>query len=848
MSAQFLRIFWWHIARTAGRHRMLAVCNVLSIALGISVYLAIRIANDSATRAFAASVDLVAGRAHLELRGDIDETLWPEIARQPGVAAVTGTVEALATLAGKPGEYLRITGIDVISGEAFRAFDLRSGNSDYDAERWLGTPGGLAITAEFASRHALAPGSRLHVIVNGRPAELVVIVVVAEAEVPLDSRFAAMDIGWAQEILERPGQLTSLQIRASDPQRLDELASRLNAISRGHEWRSPRQRSSQMEKMLGAFQLNLAALSMVSLLVGMFLVFNTVSTSVARRGVQIGIIRALGVTPNGVRALFLGEALLYAVPGILLGIVGGLLLASKLTGAVQQTVTSLYALVSVDRLALEPAQFVIAAAYGLLASLAGAWHPAVEASRVQPVDALRRGAGTVRIAGLRARFWWILGLAFAALSLGCSYSALSGGPRWLAFGAAFCVLASGAALASPLLAVISAVSRWIPTRFPAAQLAGRRLGRSLQRNAITVGALASAVAMFIALAVMVHSFRRSLDAWIGKGIVADLFIAPAANELHGMNSYLPPEAVTWLRQRAEVAAADTFRELPVTLRIKDESAQALLAVVDGGYRQNLTFLEGDEDSAMAAVFAGTAVVASEPFARRFRLRPGDTVQLEGRSGSMLIPISGIYADYSRDQGYLLMSSRLFSRMSDDTRAMSAAVYLRSGADARLMEEDFRASFPGEWSVNSSRMLRDRILRIFDQTFAITLVLRSVAVVVAIAGVLLTILTMVVERRRELALIRALGASAGFVGRMVLSEAGLLGFVSAVLGILTGIPLAMVLTWVVNPAFFGWTIQFWIAWEAVLWTPLWITAVAIGAAWWPATIARRTGIADALHEE
>jgi putative ABC transport system permease protein len=847
VTAQFLRVFWWQIARTAARHRLLAVCNVLSIALGIAVYLAIQIANASATRAFSRSVDLIAGRAHLEVRGDIDEMLWPEIERQPGVEAVTGLVEALATLPGKPGEYLRLSGIDIVSGEPFRVFEMSASSVAHDAGRWLSTPGGVAITAEFGARNALAVGSRFPVLVNGRPAELTVLAIVTATEVPIDSRFAVMDLGWMQELLDRPGKLSALQIRARDPQQVQDLAAQLQKIAHGHEVRPPRQRSAQVEKMLGAFQLNLTALSMVSLLVGVFLVFNTVSTSVARRRVQIGIIRALGVTPLGVRAMFLGEALLYAVPGIALGIAGGLLLATKLTGAVEKTVTSLYTLVSIEHLALDPWQFVVAAIFGVLAALVGAWHPAAEASRVQPVEALRRGTGESRGA-LRARRWWIAGACLVILSLVCARVALAGGPRWLAFASAFCVLASGAAFAPFVLGALAALCRFLPARFAAIGLASRRMRRRLQRNAITVGALASAVAMFIALVLMVDSFRRSLDAWIGKGVVADLFVAPAANELHGLNSFLPPEAVTWLRARPEVSAADTFREQPVTFVMKGESAQALLAVVDGAYRNNLTFLHGDEHSAMAEVFKGTAVVATEPFTRRFGLRVGESVQVEGAAGPISVPLAGIYADYSRDQGLLLMSSRLFARLRDDSRAMSVAVYLKSGADAKRLESEFREKFPGEWSINSSRMLRDRILRIFDQTFAITLVLRSVAVVVAIAGVLLTILTMVVERRRELALIRALGATPGFVGRLVISEAALLGFTSALLGIAAGIPLAMVLTWVVNPAFFGWTIQFWMSWSAILWTPVWVTAVAMIAALWPSRVARRIGIADALHEE
>ncbi|MEQ1852405.1 MAG: ABC transporter permease, partial [Chthoniobacteraceae bacterium] len=216
----FVRIFWWNASRYVRRHRLLALFNVLSIALGIAVYLAIRIANESATRSFEAGVDLVAGRAHLEIRGDVDERLWPEIEREPGVASVTGVIEAVAVLPDWPGEYLRLVGIEALSGARFRTFEMRTGAGRFDVERWLGTPGGVAVTREFATRRGLREGSELRAVVNTRSTTLKVLAVIEPGDTPAgDSRFAVMDIGWAQELLERPGRVSSLQVLLADPLR-----------------------------------------------------------------------------------------------------------------------------------------------------------------------------------------------------------------------------------------------------------------------------------------------------------------------------------------------------------------------------------------------------------------------------------------------------------------------------------------------------------------------------------------------------------------------------------------------------------------------------------------------------
>ncbi len=816
---------------------MLAVLNVLSIALGIAVYLAIQIANESATKSFSAGVDMVAGKAHVEIRGDVDETIWPQVKRLPGVAAVTGIVEALATLPGKPGEYLRIVGVDVISGADFRTFEL-SGDAAAVGERWLGTPNGVAVTRDFAKRNELGLQSEIPVIVDGREARLVVLAIVEDGDVPVpDSQLAIMDIGWAQELFRRPGKVTSIQVRLVEPLKISEAVAAIAPLAPGLTVGPPRQRSEQMGKMLAAFQLNLSALSMVSLLVAVFLVFNTVSTSVARRRTEIGIIRALGVTRAGVRLMFLGEALLYAVPGVLLGGVAGVALARLLTGAVEQTITALYALVNVERLWLNPAQFAVAGAYGVAAALVGAWGPAAEASRVEPVAALRGLAGAVREES-QIRRWWMGGVACLVLAFCAAAYALGSGPAWMAFACAFLVLA-GFSLFSPVLipAVRSVFRRlpWLPLR-----LAAERLRRSLRRNAVTVSALAAAVSMLVALIVMVFSFRSSLDAWIGRGIVADYFIAPVANESFGLSSYLPEEAVAWLRARPEAESVDTFSEQRV-------EGDFTLAVVDGRYRDNLSFRGVDGRAAMVRVFSGEAVVVTEPYARRHGLAP---LELKTPAGIVKLPIAGVYADYSRDRGMVLMGAATYAKWWGKPQAMSAAVFLHPGVDGAALEREFRVAFAsaGQFSVNTSRSLRDKILKVFDQTFAITEVLRSVAIVVAIVGVFLTMTALVVERHRELALLRALGGTAQFVGNLVLCEAGLLGLSAALLGILSGLPLAMVLTWVVNPAFFGWTIGF----DVPLWTivaiPFWLTAVAVFAAWWPSRIARRGKIADALRGE
>jgi putative ABC transport system permease protein len=856
MTPQFPRIFLWHVVRHLQRHPLLALLNVLSVALGIAVYLAIQIANHSANRSFAAGIDLVAGKTHLEVRGDVDETLWPRLAAEQGVKAVTGIVEGVITFPEWPGEYLRVVGVDLFSGELFRTFAIGEDGSNPPLQKWMGQLGALALTVEFARQRGLKVGDELRVLVNSETRVVTVAALLESRDSPgmAQPRFAVMDIGWAQELFGKQGRLSSIQLLLEEPGRAASVAARLDKVlPPGVRAEPPRQRSLQIQNMLSAFQLNLTALSMVSLLVGVFLIYNTISASVARRRAEIGILRSIGASRWEVRSLFLAEAALLGLCGIGLGAVGGIMLAGTLTGAVAKTVSSLYVLLSIDRNWLSPWQFFSAAVFGFGVVLIGAWRPADEASRIDPVGALSLGVHAGEAIARVPRWAWcgVAALGMAGLS---ALVALRFGPPVWSFFAAFFILVGFALFAPAAAWHFGCVAGRMRSVGCVWRLAADHLRQSIHRNSVTVAALAAAIAMMIGLMVMIFSFRASLDTWINRGIVADLFIAPASSETIGLEAAVPPAAMAWLKARPEVSGVDTFRELECTFTLaapRQAGPQiARLAVVEGAYRRNLTFVGGDAERKMTRVFAERCVAVTESFARKFKVRDGDRVTLLTPRGWAEFEIVGVYVDYTRDQGVMLMSRRSLDALWNDPAVQSLAVYLQADIPWEPLADAFRAQFSreGEFVIYSNGALRSRILAIFDQTFAVTYILRTVAILVAIAGIFLSVTTLVAEREREIGVLRAIGASREQVQRLLMTEAGMIGAVATLLGVASGLVVALALTWVVNPAFFGWTITLQIPWFTVLATPLWIIPAALLAAWYPAWRASRNPIATAVREE
>jgi putative ABC transport system permease protein len=850
LIAQYSRLFRWHVLRYLARHPLLAALNVLTVALGVALYLAIQIANHSANRAFAASVDVVAGRAELEVNApneDLPDNLFPKIAHQAGISAATPVVRGIVGLPRYPGEYLDLLGIDILTNEPFRTFALTDFEAEgrFDLQQWLRGPRTIAVSETFAREHHLHAGDQIEVQVNGRGRQLTIGFLLRDS-IAADPHLAAMDIGWAQELFGRAETLDSISLRLTkkaDPQKVANNLQR--ELPPDVTVAPPTQRSEEVARMLSGFQLNLAAMSLVSLLVGMFLIYNTVEASVVRRRPEIGILRSLGVRRGEIRALFLGEALVLGALGVALGLVGGYWLARFLVGRVTDTISTLYVLVNVRQLVIAPWIWSSALLLGMTSIIAAAWLPARSAAALNPVEVLHHGTRLEKSVRL-SHGWIVAGIALLIFAGVLSFFALRTGPAWLGFGAAFFVLAGFSTLAPAATRSCSRfLGAFIRQRIEL-RLAAQNLGRTLLRNSITIASLAAAVAMTVGVAVMVFSFRQTVGDWIGQTLVADLFIAPAANEIAGPSSFVPREAIEYLKSRPEVEELDTYRG--VELPFRDHTID--VAVISGRNRRNLRLRKGRNEEIIPRFYREQCVLISESFARRYHLAEGDVIELPTPEHWQRFPILGVFYDYTRDQGTVFLSAKNYVRFWHDDRVHSVALFLKSNADPERIALDFLRKFSrsGEFVSYSNRILRTRIFQIFDQTFAVTYVLRTIAVVVAVIGIFLGLTTLVTERSRELGVMRAIGASSWQIRRLLLWEGGMIGLLASALGLASGICLSLVLTGVINRAFFGWTIRLAFPWWSLAVTPLWIIAAALLAAWGPAWRASRLDLAEAVRSE
>ncbi len=577
------QLFRLLILRDVALQRVRTVTTIAGIALGIGVLLAIQLASSAALRGFEHGVESLAGRAALEITQaplGIDERKLPGLLWLQEYGQVTPVIEGEAVWTapdGRSREVLKVLGIDILSDQAFRdyAFTLASTSSDrHERERTtrelltlLTEPDAIVMTEKFARAHGLALGDSVRLGMHDAPRTFRIRALLGD-EGParaLDGNLVVMDIAAAQVALGRVGYIDRLEIRLDDASRLDAIEEtfrqKLASLPEMAVQR-PARRGRQVEKMQAAFRSNLTALSTIALVAGMFLVYNTVSASVLTRRQEIGMLRAVGTTRARVFGLFLGEALVLALPGCLLGLALGRLLAQGAVALTASTVSRLYVAGNAAPPALDGWHVALAFLVGVPLSLLAAAAPAREAARIPPTDAIRRAAPPSPTARVLRAIIAIVSFGLAAWL--CTLDPIDGLPL-AGYVASFLIVVGTTALTAPLLLLAAAAARRLFRRVFILEvwLATNNLVEYARRMSVSVAALAVSLAVAVAIAVMVSSFRETVIYWVQQTLIADLYIGPAARRAGAMEGTVPAEVEAIVRAHPNVAFVDTFRLIDV---------------------------------------------------------------------------------------------------------------------------------------------------------------------------------------------------------------------------------------------------------------------------------------------
>ncbi len=808
---------------------------VLAIAVGVALGFAVHLVNSAALGSFGRAMASVQGRADLSVRAaaptGMDERLYPRLARLSGIAVASPVVEVPASwgqlarpgtpdAAARPGGRFTLLGTDFL-----RAMQVTPGLIGISSAGMsgVGTSSGWLEGRIWLSKALMAacncrPGQPFRFTAAGRAHEFIIAgALMAGGD---DARLAVIDIAEAQASLNQFGRVQRIDLKLAEGADAAAISARIAAALPADALvATPEGEASRADALSRAYRVNLGMLALVALLTGGFLVWSAQSLSVARRRSQFALLAVLGLSRRGLVGQLLAEGLVLGVAGAALGLALGYGLADLAVARLGGDLGGGYFNGAQARLAFPPLAAAAFAGLGLVTALAGSLVPALAATRVPPALALK-GLGDGVDPTRRPRAW--PGLALLAAGTGLAMAPPLAGLPILAYAGMALLLAGGVALmpalARALLAPLAHMgSRWLPL-----DLAIRRLWGAPQAASLALSGIVASTALMVAMAVMVASFRQSVDDWLVAVLPSDLYLHLEAADAGGI---LPADQAR-LAAVPGVAAVRMQRVMSIRLA-PGQPAVALMA--QGGHAAVPLI-----DQAGGPVPAGhVPVLISEPMAWLYGWQVGDRRRIAIAGQPRPIFVAGVWRDYARQFGAIILPLADYRRLTGDQTMTDAAFDLAPGADARAVQQALSAALPaavrGQAQFGRPGEMRRIALQIFDRSFAVTYALEAIAILIGLIGVATSFSAQVLARLREFGMLRHVGVQRRQLLAMLALEGAGLGVVGAAAGIALGLGLAIVLVDVVNPQSFHWTMDLALPWPLLLGLAAALVACAAGTA-------------------
>jgi len=806
---------------------------VLAIAVGVALGFAVHLVNSAALASFGRAVASVQGRADLAVRArspaGFDEALYPRIARLPAVAAVSPVVELQASWGelARPGE--RGAGAPKVDGGRFtllgidmlRAARVTPGLAAAMAPSignqpdWDGDP--LWLSPALAKAAGVKVGDMFGFTAAGTQVRWKVVGLLPGSE---DARLAVIDIAGAQWRFAQVSRLQRLDLKLAEGVDADAARRAITAaLPADAVLATPEDEASRADALSRAYRVNLGMLALVALLTGGFLVWSAQALSVARRQPQFALLAVLGLPREGLVRQLLIEGLALGLAGALLGVGLGYGLASLVVTQFGGDLGGGYFSGANAQLAFPPLAALVFGALGIVTALAGSLAPALNAARQSPAAALK-GMGERPDPARPPRAW--PGLALLAAG---GVAAL-GPPLWglpiLGYAAMALLLAGGVALMPALVRALLAPLARAGSGVPAVDLAVRRLWGVPQAASLALSGIVASTALMVAMAVMVASFRQSVDDWLVAVLPSDLYLHLEAADAGGL---APADQA---RLSAVPGVTNVRFQRLQTIRI-DPDRPAVMLMAQGGQASLPMVARTDAPAPPGS----TAVLISEPMAWLYGWRVGAVHGVVIGGVERPLFVAGIWRDYARQWGALMLPIADYRRFTEDANASEAAFDLLPGHDAGAVQKSLAAALPpavaGQAQFGRPAEMRKVALEIFDRSFAVTYALEAIAILIGLAGVATSFSAQVLARMREFGMLRHIGVTQRQILAMLALEGSGLGLLGALAGCTLGLVMALVLVRVINPQSFHWTMDLALPWPVLGGLVLALLACAAGTA-------------------
>jgi putative ABC transport system permease protein len=853
--------------RNLRRKPLRTFLTTLGVCLGIALFVAVQIINRSTRSSFDENFQSIAGKASLVVtagEAGLPEDRIEVVARTAGVRQAVPLVEGRTYLLSADGstETLHVLGIDLLKEQSIRSYRTADDHLIDDPLIFLNQPDSIIITRALAQRRSLGLERSLDLLTSRKTARFVVRGVLSADGPALayGGALAIMDIDAARLTFGKEGRVDRIDVIVDDGASVDAVAARLRTTLRGgYQVERPSDQSAAMARMVESYQLMMSFFSTLALVVGLFLVVSSANVSVVERRRELGILRALGAARTGILALFLGEAAILGGIGGFFGVwLGRGLAALMLPGALHGLSAQIFTKIAVHRLQFGARDVLQAILVGAVASTAAALWPAHTATRIQPVEAMRnqevganagaaRGSYTFRIGG--GLLLWLL--VSSAFTRGTPHPALDNLNQISAIVGAALI---GPSLVLLLVRLLQRIVAAVGANLMIFRLAGDNLLRNPRRTAGNVMTLMIGLVLVMIIASVAGSVETTMVGWMGRILHADLFVSSSASmasvdvqPLHedfGKDLALVPGVrVTNGRGAYAIRFVHVqYQGQQLGLKAFDEPSPSTgLAIFD--------VLDRPAAAAARDLFSSRhpTVMVSESFVRHFKKKTGDTIELETPSGPLRAEIVGVMVDFVSNVGVFYLNRSLYKQHWSDPLVSGFGLELEPGADPDAVRRDIDRLYGRQMKlvIASSAELKAELLGMIRKGFANTDAIELAALVVGLTGMLNTLLISVMERRREIGMLRAIGMSRRQVTRMILGEAMIQGGLGAVVAVAMGTWIASLWIRTSLTSILGLKVDFHFPRESIVTTVLIGLLVAAMAGLYPSRRAARIQIKEAL---
>jgi putative ABC transport system permease protein len=838
----FLRFMRWFSVRHLRTHPVRVLAVLFGIALGAAVFTSVRLAVFASLDSFTRAMDLFSGKADwtvIRPGGRVPDTLVARLLSHAAVEAASPLLTSYVSSSQRESDPFLMIGLDPILDQPLRQWEIdpRSGQASRIWLDLVATPYTIVMSRRLARQQGLSPGSNVTLEHVNQIKQFHLAGLLEEKGLSLvEGGYVALaDISTMQEFTGLQGWVDRIDLRLKPGANEKDLAGIRALLPPGIVLRAPTEARDSGRAMINAYQLNLSVLSFVSLFVGMFLVYSLVSLNAASRRRELAILRSLGASSQMIFVMILSEGFILGISGWLLAIPFGSVFVKYLLKGVSSTITNLFVRVRVETIQLSFWEIFLSFLVTLTVSLLAAYKPAHEATHIPPREAMTT-LNSSRGRRRPARHFTLMGLFLIGLTW--PIAKLPGPPGFPFNGyAAVLVLVVGFSLLSlPVL-------QWMGSHLPSflrrvagepGFLAARYLRDLGERASISVGALITAMALFVALVIMVHSFRDSVSLWVNQTLAGDFFVRP---KMAGINQYqdsLPQEVIDGLKRLEKV---EIFPYRHIELRYgrfpyEFEAIPFELLLRHGKF----LIIRGNMEALRDRLTRGQGVLVSEVFANQTGLTPGQHYRLTIGEATLDLPVLGVFRDYRTRGGLVYFDLKRFQDLTGDRQWSGVRLFftdhpLDPAKATQRLQSDILKCCGQKHSLEmiSGLELRKEILQIFDQTFAVTTVLLLIALLVAGLGITTTLTVLVLERIRQLNTLSAIGADQRQIRSMIFWEALLMVMAGESIGLVCGFLMSYLLIFVINLKSFGWTFLFRVDWSSLALSVPAILATALLAA-------------------